>query len=147
MANHLANPEFITFLMNRNSSRGDVFIVEDAENVLKSREAGGNEAVANILNASNGILGDVLHTQFIFTLNCQIDQIDPALSRPGRLIDQYEFKTLEEDKTRNLWCKVNPNVETPPKSRMTLAEIFNHESSINPKRESNKIPFGFVSNG
>jgi ATP-dependent 26S proteasome regulatory subunit len=138
MAQMLGSPEFMAFLMN---NRNTIYVIEDAENALKTREAGGNEAVANILNASDGIMGDVIKSQFIFTFNCNIDDIDPALKRPGRLLEQYEFSDLSEDKTRQLWNQINSG--EPPKKEMNLAEIFNHDTTINTEEKRNKKDEGF----
>jgi hypothetical protein len=142
MTQMLGSPEFMSFLMN---NRNKIYIIEDAETALKTREAGGNEAVANILNASDGIMGDVIKSQFIFTFNCQSDEIDSALTRPGRLLEQYEFDLLSEDKTKQLWKKVNGNIPQP-KDRMNLAEIFNHNTTINTQedKENDKPGFGFL---
>lgn len=142
MTQMLGSPEFMNFLMK---SKNNIYIIEDAETALKTREAGGNEAVANVLNASDGIMGDVIKSQFIFTFNCQDDEIDPALTRPGRLLEQYEFTNLTEDKTQTLWKKVNGD-NVPPKKEMSLAEIFNHNTTINTKEkeESEKPQFGFM---
>lgn len=145
MTQMLGSPEFMSFLMN---NRNKIYIIEDAETALKTREAGGNEAVANILNASDGIMGDVIKSQFIFTFNCQSDEIDPALTRPGRLLEQYEFNYLTEDKTTALWKEINGDIPQP-KERMNLAEIFNHDTTINTQKdkEDEKIGFGFMNTG
>jgi hypothetical protein len=83
MAHKLADPDFMGFLMNYPDS---ILIIEDAENCLQKRDAGGNQAVSNLLNNSDGLLGDALKLQIVCTFNCRLDQIDPALMRPGRLI-------------------------------------------------------------
>lgn len=139
----LGSPDFISFLV-KNASRKMVYIVEDAETILKTREAGGNEAAANLLNASSGLLGDVIKAHFICTFNCDEDQIDKALLRPGRLVDRYEFEALTKIKTKKLWNKIHGEIEQP-KDRMTLAEIFNHGAITNPIVEE-KQSFGFIPN-
>ena len=56
MVDMLATPEFVPFMMKHPNS---VLIIEDAEKVVKNRSGNGNEtAVSNLLNLSDGILGD-----------------------------------------------------------------------------------------
>lgn len=118
----LAEPSFLTFLMKHKNS---VLIIEDAENVIKTREAGENQAVSNLLNITDGILGDGLNFQVICTFNTGFDQIDPALKRKGRMIAQYEFGNLSKDKTEKLVKKLYGDEIKPEFEEMSLAEIYN----------------------
>lgn len=128
MTNYLSDPGFIGFMKQQVNC---VFIVEDAEEILKKRgETANSGAVSNILNVSDGILADVLHFNFIFTINCEIDQIDGALKRPGRLVAEYKFAELSYDKTIELIVELYPEaadalIATVPKNGLTLAQIYN----------------------
>ena len=138
----LSSPSFMAFLMEHPNS---ILIIEDAETVLKTREAGGNQAVSNILNISDGILGDALSLQIVCTFNASTDDIDRALLREGRLIELYEFNALSEEKTLNLCKKVYGEDVVPPKKEMTLAQIFNSEQfKRNTAKELDKPSFGFI---
>lgn len=99
MADQFSTPEMIPFLMRYPNS---VIVIEDAENIIKTRHAGGNQAVSNLLNLSDGILGDCLKFQIICTFNTDKHEIDEALSRKGRLIESYEFDKLSLNKTNKL---------------------------------------------
>ena len=123
MGSSISNPEFITFLMKHQNS---ILIIEDAETILKSRKSGGNQSVSNLLNLSDGLLGDCLKLQILCTFNCPYQDIDEALRRPGRLIAHYEFKKLELDKTRTLFKKIHIDQGFEPNHAMTLAEIYNY---------------------
>lgn len=136
----LSDPSFIKFVSY--TLQNSVLIIEDAENVLKSREGGGNHAVSNILNMSNGILGDILNICIICTFNCDKELIDKALLRPGRLIASYEFKELSLEKTNNLLEKLYGEAAHSDKP-MTLAEIFN-KLNMPLIRGEEKISIGFV---
>lgn len=141
LSSELANPGFVTFLMDHSDS---LLIIEDAENVLKTREAGGNQAVANLLNMSDGILGDALSLQIICTLNAEIEHIDKALLREGRLIEMYEFCELTEEKTLSLFRKLYGDDAVPPKKEMTLSQIFKCEQfERNNSEKPTEVKFGF----
>lgn len=124
LTEHLSSPGFITFMMGE--AMNSILLIEDAENVLRHREAGGNQAVSNILNISDGILGDVLKLQIVCTFNSSLETIDPALRRPGRCIAEYRFEKLAVDRAGNLLANLyGEDVKWSPKE-MTLAEIFNY---------------------
>jgi hypothetical protein len=126
MADILTSPEFIPFIMKFPNS---IIIIEDAEKVIRSRESGGNnEATSNILNMSDGILGECLKTQIIATFNIDRENIDKALLRKGRLIAEYEFNELDVDKSNKLLKKLNIDFTT--KEPMLLTDIYNYEDNI-----------------
>lgn len=140
MINSIADPTFISFIRDYENS---VLILEDAEKVLKSREAGNNNqaAISNLLNLSDGILADCLNIQIVATFNTTKEQIDPALLRKGRLIMRHEFKPLEIAEAQRLadHLKLDIKVNKP----MTLADIYNAKDfDSNEEVEVKKIGFG-----
>lgn len=137
----LSAPNFISFLLSQASN--SILLIEDAENVLKQREAGGNQAVSNILNISDGILGDILRLQIVCTFNSRLQDVDQALLRPGRLIAEYRFEKLSLKKTAALMQKLH-KIEYTGKE-LTLADIFNH-NNMPDKTNIKKNPIGFTSN-
>jgi len=126
MVDMLATPEFIPFMMKYPNS---VLIVEDAEKVVKSRNGNGNEtAVSNLLNLSDGILGDCLKTQIIATFNTDRNLIDKALLRKGRLIAEYLFDDLCVDKTNKLFKSLG--IKHKSKIPMTVSDIYNYNDNL-----------------
>ena len=55
-------------------------MIEDAENILIDREAGGSSAVSALLNLTDGLLSDCLNIQIICTFNTDLSKLDRALS-------------------------------------------------------------------
>lgn len=140
LSTHISSPEFVSFLAENANS---VLIIEDAENILRTREAGGNQAVSNILNVSDGILGDALNLQIVCTFNTKREDIDSALMRPGRLIAEYKFGKLSLDKTRDIVGRMYDNYEvTKP---MTIAEIYNINSMPSVVKKTKEKTLGFIS--
>lgn len=120
----LSDPAFIK-LMVRHGERC-VLIIEDAEEALVSQGSNRNSAVTNLLNLSDGIIGDALRIQIITTFNTNFKNIDPAILRKGRLLSLYEFKELEIEKAQNLLTSLGlQDTVTRP---MTLADIYNYNS-------------------
>ena len=138
LVSKIAEPDFLTFLLNENDF---ILIIEDAEEIITNREDTNNVAgVSNLLNLSDGILGDCLKVKIICTFNCELKDIDPALLRKGRLKLDYEFKKLEPVYANKLLKHLGFNYET--KEAMSLAEIYSYDKE-NYRKEKEKGQIGF----
>lgn len=141
---NISNPDFVAFFLDYENS---ILIIEDAENILRSRKTSNNQSVANLLSISDGLLGDGLKLQILCTFNSDISEIDSALLREGRLIAEYKFDKLGVEKSQRLIDKIYLEDllgETAPiiDKEMTLAEIFNHkEKRFITKKNENQIGF------
>lgn len=124
-ADQITNPEFLSFIM---SNRNCVLLLEDAEKALRSREEHDNPAVSNILNITDGILGDCLNIMVIATFNVDREMIDPALVRKGRLLIEHHFKALDADAANRVLENLGSDRRTS--EPMTLAEIYNPEDNF-----------------
>ena len=124
MMNCLSSPDIIPFMIENKDS---ILILEDCEELLRSRKGKDtvNSGLINILNMSDGLLGDILHVKFICTFNEDMSNIDIALQRKGRLVAKYEFKSLDKSKVKILNEKYNLEIPNVNINDMTLAEAFN----------------------
>ena len=132
----LTDPSFIPLMAENPNS---IIIIEDADEAIKAREQGGT-TVDKLLNISDGIISDFLGTQIICTFNNDINQIDQALLRKGRLILKHEFKKLPEEKARKLAEKLGIEIEI--ESETTLSDIYNAKDRFSEKLK-NKSMIGF----
>jgi hypothetical protein len=105
-----------------------ILIIEDAENIIHDRHdvvKSSNQAVSNLLNMSDGLLGDAIHQQIICTFNCDIHNIESALVRDGRLVLEHKFDKLSVEKARRLYEKLGVNNKDEDiREPMSLAEIY-----------------------
>lgn len=132
-AEQITNPDFLSFMMRH---RGSVLLLEDAEKVLRSRDSQDNAAISNILNITDGILGDCLNILVIATFNIDRENIDPALVRKGRLLVEHHFEALSaEDANKVLERSGSERRTSEP---MTLAEIYNPEENFHEEPEEKK---------
>ena len=121
-----------------------VFVIEDAEELLTSRDAGKNSSISMLLNLTDGLLGESLGIQVIATFNTDLQNIDKALLRKGRLLALYEFKALEMEKSVTLLKQLGCTgymVRQP----MTLADIFNTKDETYHFKSQNRPQIGFLS--
>lgn len=139
MIQALADPVFLSTLVE---NKNLILVLEDCENYLRDRKMSGDSSlVGTILNLTDGILSDVLGLQMICTFNSGLSDIDKALTRKGRLIDEYEFKPLTKDKALNLMSAIG--VAEDEVDEYTLANIFNaKDNSTRIKKTKRSIGFG-----
>ena len=118
-----------------------VFVIEDGEELLKSRETGGSNGIAMLLNLTDGLLGTALSIHVIATFNTELRKIDKALLRKGRLKLHYRFGPLAAEKSAALLESMGAPVPDNPVA-MTLAEIYNRQDNGMPTEDDrNKIGF------
>ena len=116
----LLKPSFITFLLHNKNS---VLVIEDAEKVVVSRDHSSDDSsvVSTILQLTDGLFSDFLNIKIICTFNTDIDRIDKALLRKGRMLAKYKFMPLSPEKTSALAKKLGYE---DVKGSLTLADIF-----------------------
>lgn len=126
-AEALSEPSIIPFLMDHKNS---ILIIEDGEKVIADRESGTGSSigVSNILNLTDGILGDCLNIQIIVTFNMNKEKIDKALLRKGRLIAEHKFTNLSVDDTNALLKHIGKNKVS--EKGLSLAEIYNIDTEL-----------------
>jgi energy-coupling factor transporter ATP-binding protein EcfA2 len=141
MAESLSEPSIIPFLMEHKNS---ILIIEDAEKVISDREHNGSSAgVSNILNLTDGILGDCLNIQIVATFNMKREKIDSALLRKGRLIAEHKFEPLSVDNANKLLKNLGKDNEvTKP---MPLSDIYNIDEEFF-RVENKQTSIGFNNN-
>jgi len=118
-----------------------VMVLEDSDNFLKSRRDG-NSMMHRFLNVGDGLI-TVKGKKLIFSTNLpSINEIDPALVRPGRCFDILSFNNYTTEQARSLASKLNITFkESDDKKDYSLAEIFHQQRSS--KKLINR-KFGFI---
>jgi hypothetical protein len=126
----MTKPGFLPFLMQHPNS---ILIIEDAESIIRDRQQENflpNQAVANLLNLSDGLLGDAMHQQIICTFNCDVKGIDPALLRDGRLVIEHKFDKLSAENARRLCIELGvPGSGVDIHEPTSLAEIYSRKTA------------------
>jgi hypothetical protein len=124
----LSNPEFVGFWASERrcfEKENFVVVLEDSDAALMARGSDNRDQVSAILNLSDGMLADFLRLQIICTINCRASEIDPALLRPGRLLNHRLFDRLPHDQASRLAGHLGRSLPGP--GDYALAEIFAEE--------------------
>src|SRR6185312_16733704 len=100
----LGDPQFLSVLMRE--QRKDcplILILEDADEALVNRKEGNTSAISALLNFSDGIFGTLLDMRLICTTNVEIDNLDPAVTRDGRLCTRMEIGLLDTEMANSIY--------------------------------------------
>jgi hypothetical protein len=120
LVDFITSPEMTPFLIENSDS---ILFIEDAERVITDRDMNSSNGVSNILNLTDGILGDILNIQIVATFNMDRAKIDKALLRKGRLIAEHRFDRLNIIDTNKLIKHLGMDLVND--ESLTLAEIYN----------------------
>jgi SpoVK/Ycf46/Vps4 family AAA+-type ATPase len=132
----LSDPQMVDFWQEQNGSHPKevkVIVMEDAEKILFQRRSDNNESVSALLNIADGLMGQMLRVHVLCTLNHGMDQLDPAIVRPGRLRSYRYVGFLSRENAEKLAAKHKLSfVADPNRDQFSLAEVF-HGKVYKPK--------------
>ena len=127
-AEALTSPDLLSLLMDH---QGAILVIEDAESVIMKRAADNSNAVSNLLNLTDGFPADYMKLKIICTFNTDLENIDEALLREGRLKAMKEFKPLKADVVQRIAKEMGREIDGD--SPLSLAKICNQASDFNKK--------------
>lgn len=127
VAGHVTAPEIIPVLMREKSREVPiVLIMEDADSSLATRQMDNVSRLSDLLNMSDGLLGEMSDIRILATTNSKKSDLDSAVLRPGRLNEHITLKLLTPEHARNVFHRLTGKNETPDFSSKgtTLADVY-----------------------
>jgi hypothetical protein len=139
MVESLVGPAMIPVLMRLRDDLKKtrvIFVLEDADDALVPRDGGNVHLISALLNFGDGFLGAALNIRVIATTNQPADKIDPAMRRPGRLIEHIHVGAFSAEEAQQVLHNLNPDATLPKKqvrsmgfdnqkaATYTLAELY-----------------------
>ena len=153
MIESLDKPEFIPLLLNvkNEHEKPMILIIEDGDTCLVPRKNDNISTVTSLLNLSDGILGSVIDIKMIISTNAQINNMDAAILRPGRLCSRLDVGLLPYDHANRVYQRLMKDelIKLPYRKFYSLAEVydkFNRVESPSPQaviEVANKSSIGF----
>jgi hypothetical protein len=140
----LSSPELVPFWQKQNARHAErvkVIVMEDAERLLWCRTGDNREAVSALLNIADGLLGRMLRLHVVCSVNAPMEDLDPAVLRPGRLMNHRRFDPITRDTAERI--AKSRQIEFRPRKfseRYTLAEVLN-PGSYEPPQTRPRIGF------
>lgn len=92
----------VSMLIDHMDTYDDQFtlLLEDADRYLAPRHLDNEQYVSTLLNATDGMLGEALDLHVVATTNLPTKEIDPALTRTGRLLEHVTIAKLPSEVAR-----------------------------------------------
>lgn len=138
LVSELFSPKFVDKLY---SFKNAVLVLEDAEICIFKRDGKNNELVSGILNITDGLLKDLLNISIIVTFNtANIEELDTALLRKGRLKIMHKFDLLSIEDARRLANQLGK--KKPILEPTSLADVYNLDEETGMEELPTK-KFGF----
>ncbi len=109
--------------------RWNLVVCEDADDFIRAdvRQHTG-AGLGRLLNTTDGLLGQGLHTLVLLTSNTPWQRLDPALLRPGRCLSRLEFARFER-KAAAEWLGLTCHQDIP-NGGLTLAELYERAGKV-----------------
>lgn len=99
-----------------------LIVAEDTDDLLRAPGAGmGQGALGRLFNLADGVLGQGSNAMFLITTNAPVEEMHPALLRPGRCLSRLEFGRFGSDDARAWLPGDMQHKVTGP---ATLAELY-----------------------
>ena len=77
-----------------------------------------------MLNATDGILGEMMDLRILSTTNASHNEIEPALLRTGRVSAHVEVGQLSPEEAQNAYASLKGAKPCAITEKVTLAEIY-----------------------
>jgi hypothetical protein len=127
MMSQLGSPSFIKAVL-REQKKGYpmILVVEDADEAISSRKADNISEISALLNFSDGIFGSLLDLRILCTTNADVESLDAAVMRPGRLCRRIEVGKLDHVQAEAVYKRLG-GTETGRYGKgnfYTLGEIY-----------------------
>lgn len=135
MIDDLTGPALLPALLDARDSPYEgapkrlVLVIEDADAALVPRQSDNIALISALLNLGDGILGHTLDLRLIVTTNAKGVDIDPALVRPGRLLERIAIGPLSEDEALRVYRRLTGRSDGVTKCR-TLAEVYAQADAV-----------------
>jgi hypothetical protein len=134
MIDSLDKPEFMPLLLDIKDGheKSIIMIIEDGDICLVPRKNDNISSITSLLNLSDGILGTIMDIKMIISTNADIDEMDQAILRPGRLCKNIHVGSLEYDQANRVYRRLmqKEDVSLEFRKRYTLAEIYDKFNNI-----------------
>lgn len=124
----LTAPELVSFWQGQHRQHPDrikVVVMEDAERILLGRSPSTRDSVAAVLNIADGLIGRMLKLHLVCSTNAAFEELDPAIQRPGRLMNYRRFAPIARERAVALAAKQGTAFQPHPEvDEFTLAQVL-----------------------
>jgi len=129
IAGTITGPDIIPiFLREKDKDVPIVLIMEDADSTITTRQLDNVSKLSDLLNMSDGLLGDMADVRILATTNAKRQEIDAAVLRTGRLNEHLQLGLLEQAHANEIFQRLlgnpHPSGLTAFMGKNSLAEVY-----------------------
>ncbi len=130
VAGQITGPDMIPLIMREKEKNIPIILLmEDADSSLATRQMDNVGKLSDLLNMSDGILGETADIRIIATTNSKQSEIDKAVIRPGRLSEYIHLDFLTEEHALDIFMRLTEtNSMSIPAAlvskKITLADVY-----------------------
>jgi hypothetical protein len=123
LAGKLGDPDTLTAFLRSNRDRTPmVVVIEDGDHLLVPREKGSLPVISTILQATDGLLGQLLNLRIVITTNSKNEEWDEAFMRKMRLSGCIKVNELHATTSNNIYKRLTG--QDAPAYYRTLADVY-----------------------
>jgi hypothetical protein len=131
------------------SSKWRILLLEDVGELITSdAKQNVGQGLAQLLNVTDGFLGQGLRIILIITTNEKVERLHSAVSRPGRCLVNHIFKPLTKEESAT-WLTNHNAADKIDNQGHTIAELYSLISQLpnyrDPEGTKDSRPIGFTS--
>ena len=127
MVSSIGDPSLVPTLLELKEESGPqpiVLVIEDGDMAMTQRAADNMSAISALLNASSGIVGDLMDLRIIATTNAKKPQLEKALLRKGRLSAVVEVGPLSDMRANRVFERLTGDKKEKYHSSASLANVY-----------------------
>lgn len=110
-------------LLRGSDDKWRLVILEDTGELLSAdAKARSGQGLSRLLNVVDGLIGQGLRTTILITTNEHISEMHPAVTRPGRCLQQLNFDKLSAREATD-WLRANGSDKRTSEEK-SLAELY-----------------------
>lgn len=139
------DPSYLLKVLDWGGGEGWRLLVLEDAGELARLDAGRGSGMAQLLNLTDGLLGQGARALVLITTNEPAAALNPALRRPGRCLAEVEFAPLSAAES-SLWL-VRAGVDAEASRAHTLSELFalrDGADAAAPEVPTSRPAFGFA---
>lgn len=125
----LGDPSLVPTLLDLKNQSGNkpvILIIEDGDMALCPRAADNINSISALLNATSGIVGDLVDIRVLATTNAKKVQLEPALLRSCRLSAQMDVDLLSPDRASTVYRRLLPESVKIYNKPVKLSDVYEH---------------------
>lgn len=125
----------LSFKQSMQEKKSITFLIEDADHFLHTRSESNMSVISSLLNLTDGMLGEALDVRVIASTNIPLENLETALTRPGRLMDHLRFGPLETLKASKIFQRLTGQEKTFSEL-LPLCEIYHQAKQVQKEKVS-----------